>query len=76
MLVFSGFICSGGKDLPGNYGLMDQILALQWVQNNIKAFRGDAGRVTLVGNSAGGASVSILSASPPAKGTSVYHNLI
>lgn len=63
-----------GAEPLANFALLDQITALQWVQDNIAAFGGDSDNVTLMGESAGGRSVLSLMASPGAKG--LFHKAI
>jgi para-nitrobenzyl esterase len=60
--------------VSGNYGLLDLVAGLQWVQKNINGFGGDANKVTIFGESAGGIAVSMLCASPLAKG--LFHGAI
>ena len=60
--------------VSGNYGALDQIAALEWVRDNISAYGGDAGNVTIFGESAGAWSVTEMMASPLAKG--LFHKAI
>ena len=67
-LALPGLTRESPHHSSGNYGLMDQIAALEWVHRNIAAFGGDPKCVTIAGQSSGSMSVSMLMASPLAKG--------
>lgn len=67
-----GFVLVDGA--PPNRGLLDQVAALEWVRDNITAFGGDPGRVTIFGQSAGGGSVAALLAMPRAAG--LFHRAV
>uniref|UniRef100_A0A1A7YMI6 Carboxylic ester hydrolase n=1 Tax=Iconisemion striatum TaxID=60296 RepID=A0A1A7YMI6_9TELE len=62
------------RNTSGNYGFLDQIAALKWVQKNIRVFGGDPGRVTIVGQSSGGTSVWTLMMSSLATG--LFHGAV
>uniref|UniRef100_K7D307 Carboxylic ester hydrolase n=1 Tax=Pan troglodytes TaxID=9598 RepID=K7D307_PANTR len=69
-----GFFSTGDEHSPGNWGHLDQLAALRWVQDNIASFGGNPGSVTIFGESAGGESVSVLVLSPLAK--NLFHRAI
>lgn len=73
-LAHPGLSAESPDGVSGNYGLMDQIAALEWVRDNISAFGGDPGNVTIAGESAGGLSVMYLVAAPQARG--LFHRAI
>ncbi|KAG4026683.1 hypothetical protein MFRU_038g00870 [Monilinia fructicola] len=63
-----GFLAIPGTNITGNYGIADQINALEWTIKNIAAFGGDPKQITIIGESAGAGSVRVLLGSPPAIG--------
>jgi len=69
-----GWLTTADREAPGNYGLLDQILALRWVQDHIAQFGGDRDLVTISGMSAGGASVNYLLLSPQTDG--LFHRAV
>jgi para-nitrobenzyl esterase len=73
-LAHADLTAESAQKSSGNYGLLDQIAALEWIRRNIAAFDGDAQRVTIAGQSSGAVSVSMLMASPRARG--LFHRAI
>uniref|UniRef100_A0A8C4S341 Carboxylic ester hydrolase n=1 Tax=Erpetoichthys calabaricus TaxID=27687 RepID=A0A8C4S341_ERPCA len=71
---YMGFLSTGDENCSGNWGLLDQVAALQWIQKHIKNFGGDPDSVTIFGESAGGCSVSALVLSPLSSG--LFHKAI
>ncbi|XP_053176045.1 fatty acyl-CoA hydrolase precursor, medium chain-like [Scomber japonicus] len=69
-----GFLSTGDEHISGNFGLLDQVQALRWIQQHIHNFGGDPTSVTVFGESAGGVSVSLLLLSPLSDG--LFHQAI
>ncbi|XP_030829215.1 cholinesterase 1 [Strongylocentrotus purpuratus] len=67
LAVFAKFTTKDAE-APGNVGMLDQVAALQWIHDNIEAFGGDKDRITLFGESAGGAAVEYLTLSKRSRG--------
>ncbi|XKL59024.1 hypothetical protein PGB90_000040 [Kerria lacca] len=74
ILLIKGFLNLEQSFCPGNMGLKDQVIALKWVQQNIRSFGGDPNNVTIFGSSAGAASVNLHMLSPLSKG--LFHKAI
>lgn len=70
----SGLLCLHTDEVPGNVQFLDQIMAMQWVQDHIHHFGGDSERVTLFGQSSGAASVNLHQFSPLSNG--LFHKVI
>lgn len=69
-----GFLNVAGSELKGNYGMLDQVAALKWIQDNIASFGGDPNKVTIAGQSSGAASVALHLISPLSKG--LFHQAV
>ena len=67
----SGFFTTGTNEAAGNYGLLDQTMALKWVNDHVHHFGGNPESVTIFGESAGGASVHYHILSPRSKGMKI-----
>jgi Carboxylesterase type B len=76
LFLLLGFLSLPEAAIPGNNGMKDQVMALRWVQQNIAQFGGDPNRVTIFGQSAGGASVHYHLLSPMSKGNAGMPKLL
>ena len=74
-ISITGYATTEDEVLPGNLGMYDQVMALQFIQENIEAFGGDPSRVTISGESAGGGSVGLHILSPESAGDLLYFEL-
>ena len=57
--ISAGFLSTGDRYSPGNYGMFDQVQALKFIRETVTGFRGDPNRITIMGQSAGAASVGL-----------------
>jgi para-nitrobenzyl esterase len=73
-LVHPDLAAESPRAASGNYGLLDQVAALQWLQRNVAAFGGDPANITIAGQSAGAMSVYLLTASPRTRG--LFHRAV
>jgi carboxylesterase type B len=76
LFLHLGFLSLPEVGIPGNNGMKDQVMALRWVQKNIAKFGGDPNRVTIFGQSAGGASVHYHLLSPMSKGNAGHRRIV
>jgi acetyl esterase/lipase len=67
-VFFKGFLSFDTDDVPGNAGIFDQIEALRWVNKYVEYFGGDPSQITIAGESAGSASVTLLLLAPQTRG--------
>lgn len=73
MMFRLGFLKSNGGDFPAsNFGLLDQMAALEWIKNNIQAFGGNPNAVTVMGHGTGAACANFLMMAPPVSNNSKY----
>jgi hypothetical protein len=71
--IHLGFLKSNGGDIPAsNFGLLDQMAALEWIKNNIQAFGGNPNAVTVMGHGTGAACANFLMMAPPVNNNSKY----
>lgn len=70
----AGFLSTGDQNAKGNYGLLDQIQALRWLNENIGHFGGDPERITIFGSGAGAACVNLLILSHHSEGKGTFQD--
>jgi carboxylesterase type B len=76
LLLSKGFLSFDTDDVPGNAGMFDQIEALRWVNKYVEHFGGDPSQITIAGQSAGSASISLLLLAPQARGKNLFVDLL